>query len=124
MAELCFRNAIASDFRRSAVVEIDRKSESLLQFSRIDEHTVFVLLDNRRFSFADMCKLRDDYPALYAGERSCPKLRKRDPRNRKPIRPIKGICRLRLGRKKASSRLCRERHTTARLESRALSRPV
>ena len=116
MAELCFRYAIASRFRRSAV-EIDRGSASLLQFSRIDEHTVFVLLDNRHFSFADLCKLRDDYPALCAGGRPCPKLRKRDPRSQKPIRPMRGICRLRLGRKNASSRLRRERHTTARLNA-------
>ena len=80
-------------------------------------------LDNRRFSFADVCELRDDYPALYAGELPCPKLRKRDPRSQNPIRPMKGICRLRLGRKNALSRLCRERHTIARLESWALSRP-
>lgn len=84
---------------------------------------VFILLDNRRFSFADMCKLRDDYPALCAGEPPCPKLRKRNPRSQKPIRLMRGIRRLRLGRKNASSRLCRERHTTARLESWALSRP-
>jgi hypothetical protein len=84
---------------------------------------VFVLLDNRRFSFADVCKLRNDSPALYAGERSCPKLRKRKPRSQRPLRPIKGIRRPRLGRKKASSRLCRERHTIVRLESWALSGP-
>jgi len=82
---------------------------------------VFVLLDNRRFSSADQYKLRDDYPALCAGERPCPKLRKRNPRSQKPIPLMKGICRLRLGRKNASSRLCRERHTTARPESWALS---
>ena len=90
---------------------------------RIDEHPVFLLLDNRRFSFADVCKLRDDYPALCAGELPCPKLSKRNPRSQKPIGPTRGICRLSLGRKYASSRLCRERHTTARLESWTLSQP-
>lgn len=62
-------------------------------------------------------------PRCALGELPCPKPRKPDPRSQKPSRPMKGICRLRPGRKKASSRLCRERHTIARLESWARSRP-